>query len=79
MKTLHAQRALAISITALLTSACSSATYPTGDSAARQTLQLEVTNHNWMDVTVYAVTSSQRVRMGTVTSGRTERFSYRIA
>jgi len=45
----------------------------------QQTLQLEVTNHNWMDVTVYAVTSSQRVRMGTVTSGRTERFSYRTA
>ena len=46
MKTLHARRALAISTTALLTSVCPSATYPTGDSAARQTLQLEVTNHN---------------------------------
>ena len=46
MKTLHARRALAISTTALLTSVCSSATYPTCDSAARQTLQLEVTNHN---------------------------------
>ena len=77
MKILNTRRALMVAAIALLTSACSSATYPAADRAAarRSITQLEVTNHNWMDVTVYAHSYSQRVRIGTVTSGSTGRFT----
>lgn len=33
-----------------------------------------VTNHNWLDMVIYAESSSQRVRLGSVTSMRSETF-----
>jgi len=67
--------ALAIAAATLMT-ACSNATYPTRE-AARQNAptQVLVRNHNWMDMTVYAIKNSQRVRIGQVTSNATARFS----
>ena len=35
---------------------------------------VEVTNRNWMDIVVYAVTSTQLVKLGSVTTGAQERF-----
>src|SRR5688500_15818689 len=78
MNITHARRAIfAVAATTLLTTACSTATYPTRESAARQHAQtkVQVTNHNWMDMTVYALRDGSRVRIGSVTSGTTERFS----
>jgi hypothetical protein len=77
MKLSHARRAvLAVAATALLTTACSGATYPTREAARRTaTTQVAVKNHNWMDMTIYAMRDgSSRIRIGSVVSGTTERF-----
>lgn len=41
---------------------------------AGQATTVEVTNHNWQDVNVYAVRDGHRTRLGTVTSMRSETF-----
>ena len=59
-------------------SACASpARYPgeNGTTEKERTVAVEVTNHNWMDVVVYAVSSAgNRVRLGSVTTGLDQRF-----
>jgi hypothetical protein len=63
----------------LLTTACSTATYPTRETARRNTTtELTVTNHNWADMTVYAIRNGSRLRVGTVVSGTQERFTIPI-
>lgn len=37
-------------------------------------VMVEVRNNNWADVVVYAISGSQTVRIGDVTTGRTARF-----
>ncbi|MBW3534699.1 MAG: hypothetical protein KY453_05700 [Gemmatimonadetes bacterium] len=39
-----------------------------------RSVQVEVTNNNWMDMTVHAVRGGTRVRLGTVTTGSSQRF-----
>ena len=77
MKISFARRAvLAVAATTLLTTGCSSAaTYPTRESVRKNAAtQIQVRNHNWMDMTVYAIRNGSRIRVGTVTSGMVERF-----
>ena len=76
MNVSHARLALlAVAATTLLSSACSNATYPTRESARNNAAtQVLVANHNWMDMTVYAVRDNNRVRLGTVTSQTVDRF-----
>jgi hypothetical protein len=67
--------ALAIAAATLMT-ACSTASYPTREAARRNApTQVVVRNHNWMDMNVYAIRNSQRVRIGQVTSNATARLS----
>jgi hypothetical protein len=76
MKISHARHAVLAVAATLLTTACSTATYPTRETArAHAQTQIQVTNHNWMDMTVYAIRNGTRVRVGSVTSGTTARFS----
>ena len=56
------------SSTAMMTSS----TEPMAPAAAETTL--EVTNHNWSDVVVYALHHTTRVRLGMVTSMNTRQF-----
>jgi hypothetical protein len=63
---------LAVSVGA---AACASQPrYATGDVEAWPAVAVDVANHNWMDIVVYAVTSSQLVRLGSVTTGEQVRF-----
>src|SRR5688500_12906436 len=73
----HTRRAvMAVAATMLLTTACTTATYPTREGARQNAAtSLQVANHNWMDMTVYALRDGSRVRVGTVTSGSVERFA----
>ena len=76
MNIAHARLALlAVATTTLLSTACSNATYPTREVARNNAAtQVQVTNHNWMDMTVYAMREGHRVRLGTVTSQTVDRF-----
>jgi hypothetical protein len=68
---------LGVALAGVLAGAC--ATGPGGamtqDGAGVLETVVEVTNNNWMDVTVYAVRSGKPARLGTVTSTSTERFA----
>jgi hypothetical protein len=75
MRKRTARTALLALTAALGMSACAShPQYASEDSAAERAIGVEVTNHNWMDVVVYAVNSGSRVRLGSVTTGLTQRF-----
>jgi len=47
--------------------------YATSEFKTTQ-VSVQVSNHNWMDVVVYAVSSGSRSRLGTVTTGMDQRF-----
>lgn len=70
-------RRVPLALAALLgTAACATAgtsdpfTGPHGDPG----IQVVVENHAWTDMSVYAASGGGRVRLGSVTSGRTETF-----
>lgn len=70
-----ARPAVAALAASTLLTACSSARYASpSHSAYDDTVQVEVTNHNWMDMNVYALRGGTRIRLGTVTTGTTQRF-----
>jgi hypothetical protein len=72
----HARHAFLAVAAATLLTACSSATYPTRETARQSAgTQIQVSNHNWMDMTVYAIRNGSRIRIGNVTSGASARFS----
>ena len=73
----HTRHAVwAVAALTLLTTACSTATYPTREAARRNaTTQITVANNNWSDMTVYALRNGSRLRMGTVVSNTRERFT----
>ncbi len=67
--------AFALAATLALSACASHGTYDNADRAAQRTVAVDVSNHNWMDVVVYAVSSSgTRVRLGNVTTGLDQRF-----
>ncbi len=61
-----------IALLALLMTGC--ATAEERRAAAAGPISVEVTNHNYLDANVYAVGSSQTVRLGTVTTNSTQTF-----
>lgn len=74
-------RAAAVALAATLAlSACAShGSYDAPTSAqaaaAQRTVTVDVSNHNWMDIVVYAVSpAGSRVRLGNVTTGLDQRF-----
>lgn len=68
--------AAAAAVVGLFAGACASggAAVETNADADGRTV-LSVTNYNWSDVTVYAVQLGHRLRLGTVTSMTTRRFT----
>jgi hypothetical protein len=76
MKTTSSRIAF-VALAAMMTlSACASgARYATEDFASDRGVGVEVSNHNWMDIVIYAVSGGNRVRLGTVTTGLDGRFS----
>jgi hypothetical protein len=67
---------IAGAIALTLTSACSAAgsAPASGPLPPEEATTVEVANHNWSDMNVYAVRSGMRYRLGTVISMTTERF-----
>ena len=70
------RRVLALVAASIGMAACAS--QPRYETAATAigwpSVAVEVSNRNWMDIVVYAVTSSQLVRLGSVTTGAQQRF-----
>jgi hypothetical protein len=67
----------AVALAGLLAGACASGTggaVETNGAGGDGTV-VEVSNHNWSDVTVYAVQLGTRTRLGTVVSMTTRRFT----
>jgi hypothetical protein len=71
------QQVLGVALAGVLAGACANGLggAVTQDGAGVHQSVVEVTNNNWMDVTVYAVRSGKPTRLGTVTSTRTEAFA----
>ena len=67
--------ALALFATMTLVGCASQARYSTDDYAGDRPVAIEVSNNNWMDVVIYAVSAGNRVRLGGVTTGFAKRFS----
>lgn len=66
---------LATAALAITTGACAAGTIPAhGLAPAGTETTVEVTNHNWADMVVYAVRGGTRYRLGMVTSMSTARF-----
>jgi hypothetical protein len=66
---------LAAGVIGLMTAGCAStAQEPGADGHSPPPTTVEVSNHNWADVTIYAVRSGLRVRLGTVRSMHTSTF-----
>lgn len=66
-------RALLIAAVLLVLSACASAGKRDRASPRGPVTTVEVSNRNWADLTVYAIRSGMRVRLGSVVSMTTER------
>jgi hypothetical protein len=64
---------LALAATIAMAACAHQTRYATEDFAGRD-IAVEVTNHNWADVVVYAVSYGNRVRLGSVTTGLDQRF-----
>jgi hypothetical protein len=66
-----------VALGGIVATACASADAdrPRPAPAGNDRAVVEVTNHNWLDVNIYAVRSGQRARLGTVGSMMTERFT----
>ncbi len=69
--------ATALLLLALTTTACSIpglSSKKKGPNRSAEPVSVRVTNHNWMDVTVYALRAGSSYRLGNVTSMRASRF-----
>ena len=68
-------RRLVLPFLLLVTAACAarsrSSALPTGDPPT----YVRITNQSWLDVDVYVLRSSQRIRLGTVGANQTQRFT----
>jgi hypothetical protein len=66
--------ALALAATMALGACSQQQRYATEDFSPVGVIAVEVSNNNWMDMVVYAVSSGSRVRLGSVTTGFQQRF-----
>src|SRR5688572_6133669 len=68
-------RPVCLALAVLLMGACATPRYATDNApSGDRVVRVEVTNHNWMDMAVYAVSGGQRIRLGTVTTGLNQTF-----
>jgi hypothetical protein len=69
--------AAAVAMAGLLAGACASGTGGVAETngVGGEATVVEVSNHNWADVNVYAVQLGTRTRLGTVVSMTTRRFT----
>jgi hypothetical protein len=74
MKVRTRRRVLALAASMGMAACAMQPRYDRREPAGWPAVAVEVTNRNWMDVVVYAVTSSQLVRLGSVTTGSAQRF-----
>ncbi len=65
-------RALAILAAVTMSVACAGRRHATSDPL--NDIPLKVTNHNWLDVTIYVLHDGQRTRIGLVTGSSTQEF-----
>ena len=66
------RRALVLSL--VLLPACTHGTYGRADRTASRPVEVDVINHNWMDMVVYAERDGSRVRLGMVRTENRARF-----
>jgi hypothetical protein len=64
---------LALAATMVLAACAHGQQYATEEFASRD-VAVEVANHNWLDVVIYAVSYGTRQRLGTVTTGFEQSF-----
>lgn len=62
-------------VAVLLAAGCANARPATGPQPAETKTTVQVTNHNWSDMVVYAVHNGLRVRLGMVTSMSSRRMA----
>jgi hypothetical protein len=65
---------LALTATLALAGCASNPRYATAEFGEERGIGIEVMNHNWMDVVIYAVSSGTKIRLGSVTTGLIQRF-----
>ena len=65
---------LALAATLALAACAHQPSYATEESAPNAPVAVVVTNNNWMDVVVYAVSYGNKTRLGSVTTGMEQRF-----
>ena len=70
---LRAASLLAVSV--VLSANCAFGRRSDQPAPAQEPVTIEVRNNNWADVNVYAVRSSQRVRLGTITAAQTRKLT----
>jgi hypothetical protein len=75
--TIRVRGVMGVALASVIAGACVSGTGGAGDREVRREagIIVEVTNQNWQDITVYAVSSGTRRRLGTVVSTSTETFA----
>jgi hypothetical protein len=73
MNTPHTRRHFIVAILALAAAACSPRARSQAPDQAQATLRVE--NQGFADMTIYAIRSSQRIRLGTAGGNSTSRFT----
>jgi hypothetical protein len=66
---------VALAATIALSACASTPRYATEDFAGSRGVAVEVSNNNWMDIVIYAMSGGNRVRLGIVTTGLDQRFT----
>jgi hypothetical protein len=64
-----------LAVLVMLSASCAFGRRADTPAPAQEPVTIEVRNNNWADVNVYAVRSSQRVRLGTVTAAQTRKLT----
>lgn len=76
MRTKTSRRAwTAFAAITLLTGCASPHASPSELASGNRRVTIQIENHNWQDVAVWAVADGTRIRLGTVTTATTQRFS----
>jgi hypothetical protein len=65
---------LPVTLLALAVAACDPRSRSSAPPAATEPAYVRVTNQSWLDMNMYVLRSSQRIRLGTVGGNQTQRF-----
>ena len=74
MPALSRRLALPLMLLALVAAACGPRSRSSRPPAAVEPAYVRITNQSWLDMNVYVLRSSQRIRLGTVSANQTQRF-----